>query len=219
MFQIISIFVFVSVLAGGAWSIWAGRISMKNIWTMFIGESSNVFGSVRKFKELNTASVLGTFRRGAYILTLTAFIILLFTGFIPVVILGQHLSGYLLMIHAMVAPFFAVGLALLVLLTAHQHRFNPDDRSGLQKLFQKAENSPGQNVLEKVSYWFIIMVAIPAIASVVLSMYPMFGTHGQEILLQSHRYGMLLLVIAGLFHTILVTGVYQPNYPKKEERK
>jgi hypothetical protein len=47
-------------------------------------------------------------------------------------------------------------------------------------------------------------LALPVILSVVLSMFPLFGTDGQEFLLNLHRYSALLLALVAIVHTYLI---------------
>jgi len=47
-------------------------------------------------------------------------------------------------------------------------------------------------------------LALPVILSIVLSMFPLFGTDGQEFLLQLHRYSALLFALVAIMYTYLV---------------
>jgi len=56
----------------------------------------------------------------------------------------------------------------------------------------------------KICFWLICTLAIPLILSIVLSMFPLFGIHGQKFLLQLHLYIALLLALAVIVHGCLV---------------
>jgi len=57
-------------------------------------------------------SIIGKLRILIYLAVLFCFIVLAITGFYPTIILGQHITGYLVMVHATFAPIFAVCLAV-----------------------------------------------------------------------------------------------------------
>ena len=62
----------------------------------------------------------------------------------------------------------------------------------------------------------MILLALPVILSIVLSMFPLFGTDGQVWLLDLHRYSAVLLVMAILVHTYL-TIIHRMG-PEKNRR-
>jgi len=151
---------------------------------------------------------VGVLRKLVYLLALLCFIVLVITGFYPVVFLGEHLSGYLLMVHATFAPVLAGCLAVLALMWADNCRFEKNDWPWLQKLLhgQAAAKPAGAKCQlgQKICFWLIILLALPVILSIVLGMLPLFGTDGQEFLLNLHRYSTLLLAAAAMLHTYLI---------------
>ena len=114
-----------------------------------------------------------------------SFLTLLITGFLPLVVLGRTISGYWLMLHVAAAGVFVCCLALLALGCAEKN------------LLVK------HNIFKGALFWLILLLAIPMILSIVLSMFPVFGTHSQECLLWIHRYCALLFVILAIMHTYL----------------
>jgi cytochrome b subunit of formate dehydrogenase len=157
-------------------------------------------------QKLNAVGIL---RKLVYLLALLCFVILLITGFYPVLIHGEHLSGYLLMVHATFAPVFAGCLAILAVMWAHNCRFNRGDWPWLQHIIQQeiAGNeavTEKQGLIQKICFWLIVVLALPVILSIVLSMFPLFGTKGQEFLLNMHRYSTLLLALVVIMHTYLI---------------
>ena len=158
-------------------------------------------------------SLMGVLRKLVYLLALLCFVVLAVTGFYPTLVLDEHISGYLLMIHATFAPIFAICLAVLAVMWASHCRFNGRDWPWLQRLIRRvilpktAEekfvcqcSNPGQ----KITFWLIVVIALPLILSIVSSMFPLFGTHWQELLLDTHRYSALLLALAVIVHTYLI---------------
>ena len=162
-------------------------------------------------------NLVGVLRRLIYLLALLCFVVLLITGFYPVLVYGEHLSGFLLMLHATFAPVFAACLAVLVVFWADNCRFDKNywpwlqrvlgrevvNKAGVKKYEPRSSEGLGE-LLRKICFWLIILLALPVILSVVLSMFPFFGTDGQGFLLNLHRYSALLLALAAIVHTYLV---------------
>ena len=158
-------------------------------------------------------SPVGILRKLIYLLMLFCFLVLVVTGFYPVVVLGELISGYWLMLHATVGGVFAACLALLAIMWAHRCRFDQSDWQRVQYIFRSqtseklsAESCDGLG--QKITFWLIVLAALPLILSVVLSMLPLFGTEIQRILLEIHRYSALLLALAGIVHTYLVIRIH-----------
>jgi len=158
-------------------------------------------------------SPLGILRKLVYLLMLLCFVVLAVTGFYPALILGKSLSGYLLMLHATFAPVFAACLAILAVMWASHCYFTWGDWPWLQRLIRRvilpvtANKKPvceSSNLGQKITFWLIVLLALPLILSAVSSMFPLFGTHGQELLLDVHRYSALLLALVAIVHTYLV---------------
>ena len=58
-------------------------------------------------------------------------------------------------------------------------------------------------LLRKLCFWVILLLAFPVILSIVLSMFLLFGTYVQGFLLEVHRYSTLALALAAIIHTYL----------------
>jgi len=156
-------------------------------------------------------SPLGVLRKLVYLLALLCFIVLVITGFYPVLFLKEHLSGYLLMVHATFAPVFAGCLAVLALMWAGNCTFDKTDWPWLQKLLRRepVDKPAGTKyqLVRKICFWLIVLLALPVILSIVLGMFPLFGTEGQELLLNLHRYSTLLLAAVAILHTYLIIRI------------
>jgi cytochrome b subunit of formate dehydrogenase len=153
-------------------------------------------------------SVIGILRKLVFLLAILCFVVLVFTGFYPVLVWGQHLTGWLLMIHATFAPVFAVCVAVLAVMWADRCRFNKTDCPILQRIIhgEPANEEPPAGRCragQKVCFWLIVFLALPLILSIVLSMFTFFGTGGQKFLLEVHRYSALFLALAGIVYTYL----------------
>ena len=148
-----------------------------------------------------------------YLVALFSFVVLALTGFYPVLILGEHISGYLVMIHATFAPVFAGCLAVLAVMWARQCRFTPGDLPWFERLVQRVTLTEGTDAAvqrassglgQKVTFWLIIFLALPLGLSILLSMFPLVGTHGQEMLLSLHRYTAYVFSLVVIVHTVLL---------------
>ncbi len=157
-------------------------------------------------------SFAGVIRKLVFLLALLCFVVLAVTGFYPTLILGEHLSGYLLMIHATFAPVFAICLAVLAVMWANKCCFTHSDwpwfsnfieRVTLVKSTDQTQHE-SRRLGQKVTFWLITLLALPLILSIILSMFPYFGTYWQEILLAIHRWTALLFAIIVIIHIYLM---------------
>ena len=158
-------------------------------------------------------SPVGVLRKVVYLLAMLCFVILAVTGFYPTLVLGRHISGYPVMVHATFAPVFAICLAVLAVMWARRCRFAYSDCPWFQCVVQRVTlvKSAGEQAHcgssglgQKITFWLIIFLALPLILSIVLSMFPLFGTHWQELLLSMHRYTALVFALVAIVHTYLV---------------
>ena len=158
-------------------------------------------------------SLLGIFKKLIYWGALICFFVLVVTGFAQRLLLGEAISGFWLMLHATCAPVFAICLALLTLMWAPRCVFRRGDWPWLEDLIRRiirleadAEQPAGEgfNLGQKITFWLVVVLALPLILSIVSSMFPLVGTHGQELLLDAHRYSALLLALAAIVHTYLM---------------
>ncbi|HIJ72332.1 MAG TPA: hypothetical protein HPP87_13405 [Planctomycetes bacterium] len=150
----------------------------------------------------------GRIRKLLYLLALLCFIILAVTGFYPALVLNQRLSGYLLMIHVTAGGVFAACLALLALMWADLCRFDKFDLKWITGLFCHTEEYQAKNthtrLFPKLIFWLILIAALPLILSVVLSMFPMFGTEWQILSAGIHRYSALAFAVLAVLHIYML---------------
>lgn len=158
-------------------------------------------------------SLMGVLRKLVYLLALLCFVVLAVTGFYPTIILGEHISGYLVMVHATFAPIFAICLAVLAVMWARNGCFAQGDwpwfgriveRVTLVKSSGEETNYQSPCLGQKITFWLIIFLALPLILSIIASMYTLFGTYWQELLLAIHRYTALVFALVVIVHTYLV---------------
>lgn len=205
MYQTISIIAFLIILAGIVLHRLVSPSHKKRK-----RKSTKKLSPVGILKKLSPVGIL---RILVYLLALLCFVVLAITGFYPTLVLGEHISGYLVMVHATFAPVFAVCLAVLAVMWAGRCRFVYSDWPWFQGFVQRVTlvkstgnetpyNSTGLG--QKITFWLIIFLALPLILSIVLSMFPLFGTHWQELLLGIHRYTALVFALVVIVHTYLV---------------
>ncbi len=158
------------------------------------------------------ASFVDILRMLVYLAALLCLAVLAVTGFYPVLILGEHISGYLVMVHATFAPVFAVCLAVMAVMYARNCGFSRGDSPWFDRLMQRAtlvqsagEERPSSSGLwRKIFFWLTVFLALPLGLSIVLSMFPLFGTHGQEFLLSMHRSTALVFAPIAFIHAVQV---------------
>ena len=88
-------------------------------------------------KSKRKQSLIVILRMLAYLLALVCFVVLALTGFYPVLVLGEHISGYPVMVHATFAPVFAICLAVLAVMWARNSRFTTGDWPWFERLVQR----------------------------------------------------------------------------------
>jgi cytochrome b subunit of formate dehydrogenase len=157
-------------------------------------------------------SPLDILRGLVYLVAVVCGAVLAITGFYPVLIKGEHISGYLMMLHATCAPVFAACMAALAVMWAGRCRFERLDcpltvrlvswLGGKETGDEVACGSSG--VGQKALFWLLIVLSLPLILSIVLSMFPLFGTHYQNLFLGIHRYVAAVFVLAAALHMVLL---------------
>lgn len=161
-------------------------------------------------------SLLGALKKLCYLVALVCFVVLAFTGFWPLLVRGEHIGGYLMMIHATFAPVFAICLAILAITWASRNRFVRGEWPWLRQLLRRATSlrvEPLEGrcdwsaVMQKVTFWAIAALSLPLILSIVLSMLPLFGTHYQEIAMAAHRWTALIFAMAAIVNAYLAVRI------------
>jgi len=193
------ILLLIIIIALTGWIIWLNknnRIDKKSI--------NNAYQSFLSFIKFKDDNLLQTLRVISYQLTLISFVLLAVTAFLPILILGGHLSGFPLILHVTIAPVFCVALALSAVFWAHSQRLFSSDWPNLKSKIIQNICSLGEEISswQKIYFWIFLLVSIPAILSIVLGMYPIFGTEGQAALILIHSYSTLILFIIASLHTL-----------------
>jgi hypothetical protein len=152
-------------------------------------------------------SLLGALRKLIFLLAILCFLILVVTGFVPRVVFGTVISGWWLMIHATAAPVFAACIAMLAVLWADRNRLDKNYWPLLNRILNRTPKSvtvpEKHELMLRICFWVVLTMSLPVILTAVVSMFPIFGTHGQEVLLQIHRYSTLLLSLFAIIYLYL----------------
>jgi cytochrome b subunit of formate dehydrogenase len=193
-------------------------------WIIFRPKADELFGADRRLHILDPLRVLfffltlllipqklslvGVLRKLVYLLAMLCFVVLFVTGFFSKLIFGETISGYWLMLHATFAPVFAICVAILSVMWAHNCRLNKKYWPWLQKIIQREVTNmavPEKHELaQKLSFWLIVVLSVPLILSIMLSMFLLFGTYWQQLLADTHRYIAIVFALAVVIHTYLM---------------
>ena len=159
-------------------------------------------------KARRKPSLIGVLRTLVYLLGLVCFAVLLVTGFAPRLVLAKPISGYWSIVHVTAAPVFVVCVAVLAVIWAHNCRLDKNYWPWLQRILQrKTPNKAApqkRELAQKICFWLIILLVLPLALSVIVCMFPLFGTHWQKFFAGTHRYCALLVALLVIIHTYLM---------------
>ena len=198
VFRAVSALLILVSLGGIAYDLRRRLGSWKAVRALLAHHAGNT-GLVRR-TEGQGARWRERFRKITYVLSGGLMGVLAVTGFFPVLFFGNHLSGFLLVIHVTVAPLFALALSALALLWAHRMSFDDADWRMMEELGRRQR--PGHEALVtfclKSGFWIILALSLPLMFTVILGLFPLFGTEGEALLIRLHGYSALLLMLAAL---------------------
>ena len=173
------------------------RLSKKNTTNLaeiFNNLKSDLLSSIRKSKELRTKdkNLFNFARQFFYSLSIIFLALMAVSGFL-LPLFWQTMDGILLFIHLFVAPFFVVSVVVAIALFAYRMQFNAADYAYLSA--QRTARKQKSIFWKKIYFWLFIIAIIFNLGSMLLAMYPLLGTSGQNWLLNMHRYSALVLLI------------------------
>jgi hypothetical protein len=141
--------------------------------------------------------------RLAILAAMGSFAGLFLTGFIPM-FMGLRLSGYLLIAHVTFAPVFIISLMFLLLVRTQVHAFVRANAEWVMELLGLPLDAPlspaDPGLVTKGCFWAVAVLSLPLVLSSVMSMFPIFGTYGQELLFEVHRSTALVFTLVVLVH-------------------
>ena len=164
-------------------------------------------------------------RKIALLLAAGSLLLLVFSGFLPNMVVGAAPSGLLLLIHVAIAPLFAVSLMLWIVLSAHNNAMQEQDWRQLVSLFRKSSEESVQNdaairtAILKICFWCLAILAVPVSLTVMLSMTTLLGTSGQNTALSLHKYSALAFFLIAVVMAHFVLAGQRQNNPSKSSSK
>lgn len=161
------------------------------------------------------------------------FLALIVTSFYPV-LTQQALEGWLLMIHVGLSPLFFLSLLAALIVWGEDCCYGKVDCEWLGKRLRNPCGDPAGlpgtgrfDPLQKTYFWLAGVLGLALLVTMLLSMVPLYGTEGQEILLRIHRWCALLLLVLTVLHAYrtvlgkpggwasLITGKVSDEWMKK----
>lgn len=171
------------------------KTSFRQFSKTYLTEIKDQIKSLKDITKNNNGFVL--LKKSVFSLAVLMFLILALSSMLPV-LSGNAMSGFLLIIHLLAAPVFVICVTVFVILKAHDLQFSQADSNYLLNAIGRHVSKDSLNEAEsfwgKMYFWIFVVFVISAVLSVLLSMYPIFGTNGQVALLDIHRYSVLVLL-------------------------
>jgi hypothetical protein len=194
IFRVISIILIAAVIVFVFIKLKPYKVFPKDVWRLLKKDfRENLIIAYR----IKTASKIQKVKSIVAHLCAGLFIILFITGFLPV-FFGYHMSGLFIMIHVQAALLLSVCLVVFVFLFSNNNQLSIQELKKIVSEYQQ-KNKLNPIIMLKVFYWLILALIQPAMFSIILMLYPIFGTDGLEFLADVHRYSVLLLTISVIF--------------------
>lgn len=202
----------VSLIGFGA--VFGGIVLHHLIFRCGVGQRFTLGALIRKKVHLLTLLFLeqklnmgGRLRKLAFLLGLLSFVVLLLTGFLPM-LLGGRLHGYWLMLHATFAPVFIACVAAVTVAGAQEYCLLKQDGDHFLNLWKNRKTVKACwltdcSAATKTGFWLLAALSLPVTLTMVLGMFPLFGTHGQEVLFQLHRWCALAFALVAFIELYL----------------
>ncbi len=206
MFRILSVILIVISLIWLLVFLSKQKISLSNFFGNYFSSFNYSFKGIKSLSSKDIPSKINWLKNFFYLTTIFFFILMMLSAFINVIFIGDDLTGLLLLIHVTVAPLFSIFLAVTIILFAHSNNFNKNDFSHYTENSNNIRNKPNRNGYLKITFWLIVFFSLPIMISIILSMFPIFGTEGEEYLLNIHRYSTLIILLLFIFHVALVSA-------------
>jgi hypothetical protein len=211
IFRIISGIALLILIGAVAFDLKRRLGSWKAVTGFLRGEMKNSTLVWQERRLLRSSHAIAVARKMVYTFAVLCFLLLAVTGFVQILFSGDHPSGILLVIHVTVAPFFALSLAAAALLWAHSLRFDMEDWRVVRHLGHPGLREETIRFASKVGFWLILLLSLPLMLTVILELFPLFGTEGEAFLIRLHGYSALFLMLVALSHLYLTIAYAQ--YP------
>lgn len=162
---------------------------------------------------------IGVLRKLVFLLAVICVLVLGITSFYPVLILNKNIYGYWLILHATFAAVFAICIAVLAVISASQYSLNWNDWPWLMRFTERITlvkcsneqsslvprpSSIAGSIGQKILFWTIIILSLPLMLSIILSMFTLFGTYWQNLLIAIHRWTALAFALVAIIYAYLI---------------
>jgi cytochrome b subunit of formate dehydrogenase len=202
MFRFLALIIILLTFGWIAVALKSRSVSLAAAGERLKGAGLNIVGSITGYKSITSKDFA---QKLIFPVIVFCVLILGLTGIVPPVLFGVHLSGYLLMFHLVIGALFTLAVTIGAVIWAQQNLFNSQDWTEIINTFTGKESSDNRiELYKKLCFWGITIFSLPAVCSIVFSMYKIFGTHGQEFLLNLHRYSTLVILILTVIYTFLL---------------
>ena len=172
----------------------------KSLGNRLVNSGKILAASIRKIFEITPSEFSVKILFPA---TVFSVLILAFTGFVPSVLFGLHLSGYLLVLHMIIAPIFGLCMAMWALIWTKKYVMSEKDWLSVWNSL-KTKTNLSKELVQKLLYWLLVCLSMIVIFSMLISMFPIYGTNIQEMLLKIHQFSTLFFFILFIFFTFLI---------------
>jgi len=147
--------------------------------------------------------------RLVHLMLVASFLVLAVTGFSASIGWGGPMKGYVLMLHTTSGAVFAVAVGAMLITWAVDHAFRRADGRWIRSggcLSTRGDLPAGRfNAGDKIYFWAAGTLALAALLTMLLSMVNLFGTWGQALMYDGHRWSTLVLVILTVWHAYVTT--------------
>lgn len=130
--------------------------------------------------------------------TSISFLYLALSGFYASIVVQSPLQRYLLLGHVSAGIVFATSLVALAVLWAESCRFVQPARAGSSASSPIPAEGRPLSAGKKLFFWCFLAAGLTSALTVLLSMTPLFGTSGMDLLADVHRWSALVSVLAAM---------------------
>ncbi|MBP1654485.1 MAG: hypothetical protein H6Q28_1041 [Bacteroidetes bacterium] len=223
LFRLVAALVIAALVGAIIRDLRRGGRNWSGVWDFVKAQTRTALHLWGERKKLAPGSTLDNLRRMSYGLSAALLLVLALTGFLPVLLLGDHVSGTLLIIHVTAAPLFAICLSAFALLWAHRLRFDEADWHLVLNPAHRRSSTRSQRIrfALKAGFWLVLVISLPLMGSIILGLFPIFGTGGQEALIRTHGYSALLIFVAAVLaiHVTIAYVQHTSEQTSKESRQ
>ncbi len=209
MGRLATLVILIAAFSWAGYALRAGPGSPKRSLQQLIADARSSFKELRSFRGLRAADLLAPLRVVLYFLAGVSVVVLAITGFVPYWLWGQHASGFSLVLHVTVGPVFAVCMTVLTLLWAHRQRLDARDMEWLSRRTTRSEaesDALAYSPAKKLTFWAMVLLSPLVMGSIMLGMYPVFATPGQQALLSLHLIAGLLFILVAIVQVVVLVN-------------